>query len=411
MATTHSSPPRLGPCRPAGNPAPAGATARYRDLRVAGRSHSARRPFATLGIPYVVPPLLPVVLLLARRPWPRARPRVVHRARRGRRRRRPAHPPRGGRPQRRGQDHAAAPARRHRPARPRHRHPHAAVAAGGVPAPGARARRRDAARVPGTPHRRRRRGGRARTGGDRPGRRSRGRDRGRRRTAPRSRPTSRSAAPISTPVPARWRPTSDCPSTGWTRRPAPLSGGQAARASLAAILLSRFDVFLLDEPTNDLDFAGLERLETFLDDLPGGVVVVSHDRAFLERTVTRVLELDEHTAVGDRVRRGLGGVPRRPGHRPPPRRGGLRVVPGRAVPARATGADATRVGGAGCRRREARRRRRRTSSSGTSGWRSRRSRRRRPRATEKAIARLDTVEKPWEGWDLRFQVAERGAER
>ena len=74
-----------------------------------------------------------------------------------------------------------------------------------------------------------------------------------------------------------------------------LSGGQAARASLAAILLSRFDVFLLDEPTNDLDFAGLERLETFLDDLPGGVVVVSHDRAFLERTVTRVLELDEHT--------------------------------------------------------------------------------------------------------------------
>ena len=74
-----------------------------------------------------------------------------------------------------------------------------------------------------------------------------------------------------------------------------LSGGQAARASLAAILLSRFDVFLLDEPTNDLDFAGLERLEAFLDELPGGVVVVSHDRAFLERTVTRVLELDEHT--------------------------------------------------------------------------------------------------------------------
>ncbi len=55
---------------------------------------------------------------------------------------------------------------------------------------------------------------------------------------------------------------------------------------------------LLDEPTNDLDFAGLERLEAFLDDLPGGVVVVSHDRAFLEHTVTRVLELDEHTRSG-----------------------------------------------------------------------------------------------------------------
>jgi ATPase subunit of ABC transporter with duplicated ATPase domains len=75
---------------------------------------------------------------------------------------------------------------------------------------------------------------------------------------------------------------------------ASLSGGQAARASLAAILLSRFDVLLLDEPTNDLDFAGLDRLERFLDEVPGAVVVVSHDRAFLDRTITSVLELDEH---------------------------------------------------------------------------------------------------------------------
>ena len=77
-----------------------------------------------------------------------------------------------------------------------------------------------------------------------------------------------------------------------------LSGGQAARASLAAILLSRFDVLLLDEPTNDLDFDGLARLERFVAERPGGAVIVSHDRAFLERTVTRVLELDEiaHTA-------------------------------------------------------------------------------------------------------------------
>ena len=75
-----------------------------------------------------------------------------------------------------------------------------------------------------------------------------------------------------------------------------LSGGQAARASLAAIVLARFDVFLLDEPTNDLDFAGLDRLEQFLhDELTGGAVIVSHDRAFLDRTITTVLELDEHT--------------------------------------------------------------------------------------------------------------------
>ncbi|MDP9074313.1 MAG: ATP-binding cassette domain-containing protein [Actinomycetota bacterium] len=78
-----------------------------------------------------------------------------------------------------------------------------------------------------------------------------------------------------------------------------LSGGQAARAGLAAILLARFDVFLLDEPTNDLDFAGLDLLEGFLAGLDGGVVVVSHDRAFLDRSVTRMVELQEesHRAV------------------------------------------------------------------------------------------------------------------
>ncbi|MEX0153092.1 ABC-F family ATP-binding cassette domain-containing protein [Microbacterium sp. LMI1-1-1.1] len=71
-----------------------------------------------------------------------------------------------------------------------------------------------------------------------------------------------------------------------------LSGGQAARVGLAALLLSRFDIALLDEPTNDLDLDGLERLETFVRGLRGGVVLVSHDREFLARAVTRVLELD-----------------------------------------------------------------------------------------------------------------------
>lgn len=71
-----------------------------------------------------------------------------------------------------------------------------------------------------------------------------------------------------------------------------LSGGQAARAALAALLLSRFDVVLLDEPTNDLDLAGLERLETFVRGLRAGVVLVSHDREFLARVVTRIVELD-----------------------------------------------------------------------------------------------------------------------
>jgi ATPase subunit of ABC transporter with duplicated ATPase domains len=71
-----------------------------------------------------------------------------------------------------------------------------------------------------------------------------------------------------------------------------LSGGQAARVGLAALLLSRFDIVLLDEPTNDLDLDGLERLEAFVRGLRGGVVLVSHDREFLARAVTRVLELD-----------------------------------------------------------------------------------------------------------------------
>ena len=75
-----------------------------------------------------------------------------------------------------------------------------------------------------------------------------------------------------------------------------LSGGQAARAGLAALLLSRYDVLLLDEPTNDLDLDGLERLERFVQGLRGGrgagTVIVSHDREFLARTVTRIVELD-----------------------------------------------------------------------------------------------------------------------
>src|SRR5918996_3703240 len=71
-----------------------------------------------------------------------------------------------------------------------------------------------------------------------------------------------------------------------------LSGGETARAALASILLSRFDLLLLDEPTNDLDFDGLERLERVLDADARALVVVSHDRAFLDRTVTRIVSIE-----------------------------------------------------------------------------------------------------------------------
>ena len=82
-----------------------------------------------------------------------------------------------------------------------------------------------------------------------------------------------------------------------------LSGGEAARRNLEAILAADADVLLLDEPTNDLDFAGLELLERFVDNHRGGVVTVSHDRAFLER-MTSIVEFEAETR---RVRVYAGG--------------------------------------------------------------------------------------------------------
>ena len=79
-----------------------------------------------------------------------------------------------------------------------------------------------------------------------------------------------------------------------------LSGGEAARVGLAALFLARFDVFLLDEPTNDLDLEGLARLERFVTDMSAGCVIVSHDRTFLERTITHVVEIDEFTHLASR---------------------------------------------------------------------------------------------------------------
>ncbi len=74
-----------------------------------------------------------------------------------------------------------------------------------------------------------------------------------------------------------------------------LSGGEAARVSLAALMLTRFDVLLLDEPTNNLDLDSLDRLERFVNGVQGAVALVSHDREFLRRVVTDVAELDEFT--------------------------------------------------------------------------------------------------------------------
>jgi ATPase subunit of ABC transporter with duplicated ATPase domains len=79
-----------------------------------------------------------------------------------------------------------------------------------------------------------------------------------------------------------------------------LSGGEAARASLTSILLTMADVVLLDEPTNDLDTDGLERLGEFVERERRPMLIVSHDRWFLERTVTEVVEIDEHRRTAAR---------------------------------------------------------------------------------------------------------------
>ena len=186
---------------------------------------------------------------------------------------------------------------------------------------------------------------------------------------------------------------------------AALSGGQLARVALAAVLLSRFDVTLLDEPTNDLDFAGLDQLERFVAGRPGAVVVVSHDRAFLENTVTSVLELDEHERSARLYR------------------GGWRAFLEERSTARRHAEEAyadyqSRRGTLLDRARRERRwatsgaakekRRPRDHDTAQRDFRLNRTEQlaARARRTEQALARLEPVDKPWQGWDLRFAIHE-----
>ncbi|MFM8305148.1 MAG: ABC-F family ATP-binding cassette domain-containing protein [Actinomycetota bacterium] len=183
-----------------------------------------------------------------------------------------------------------------------------------------------------------------------------------------------------------------------------LSGGQAARVGLAAILLARFDVLLLDEPTNDLDFDGLDQLERFALGFTGPLVVVSHDRAFLDRVVTDVADLDAHDHTITTFAGGYSAylrerdVSRRRAEAAyeeyQGQRGALTaraqrerewahrgVAKGKASPK-----DADRAG-RGFRKEQ-------TEQLAS-----------RARRSERALERLEVVEKPWEEWELQFSIA------
>ena len=184
-----------------------------------------------------------------------------------------------------------------------------------------------------------------------------------------------------------------------------LSGGQEAKVALAAVELSRFDIVLLDEPTNDLDFSGLSRLERWVGSREGGIVIVSHDRAFLERTVTSVLELDEHSRTALEFRGGWSGYQAE-------RRNAQRLareafeeyqqrrqqLTSRATRQRLWASDGVRKERKNPRDHDTAQRDFRINRTENLAHKA--------RQTERQLEALEVVEKPFEGWDLRFSIGE-----
>jgi len=171
--------------------------------------------------------------------------------------------------------------------------------------------------------------------------------------------------------------------------PGSLSGGQAARSRLAALFRADHDVYCLDEPTNDLDFEGLEWLERLVQGVRGSVVVVSHDREFLDRTVTRLVELEEGR---NRIREWPGGWSEY-----------------EAAQSRAREAQYRRFEAADEQRREIesllRERRGQARSHGRgAGRRGTHAQMTKVRQAERALERVEQVEKPFEPWELHLEL-------
>jgi ATPase subunit of ABC transporter with duplicated ATPase domains len=172
---------------------------------------------------------------------------------------------------------------------------------------------------------------------------------------------------------------------------APLSGGQVSRKALDAVLTADLDVLLLDEPTNNLDFEGLARLERFMRTSPASVVVVSHDREFLDQTVTRVLELDEWTRQG---REYPGGWSEYEAARNQARRRQYQRWEGSVEERRRIEEQAARM--------------RQWEERGYGQGRKKKKSKDVKKAYAKKLDRVETVEKPYEPWELHIPLAADG---
>ncbi len=194
------------------------------------------------------------------------------------------------------------------------------------------------------------------------------------------------------------------------RPTATLSGGQLAKLGLASIMISRFDITLLDEPTNNLDRHGLDVLDRWVARHDGAIVMVSHDRSFLERTITSVARIE---ANGFNTASGSVEV----------FTGGWRDYEERIALARRRAEE--RYGQYTTERdrlKSLAQQKREWADRGTSRVRKRpadNDRNRRmaelasadqqigaAKAVSKRLERLEVVEKPWQPWQLRFTIAE-----
>jgi ATPase subunit of ABC transporter with duplicated ATPase domains len=181
------------------------------------------------------------------------------------------------------------------------------------------------------------------------------------------------------------------------RRPG-LSGGEAARQALYENLDAHDDVFCLDEPTNDLDFSGLALLERFVRRTSSAIVVVSHDRAFLERVVHRVVEFEAGTR---RVREFSGGWADFERNRDAERRRHERAYAQYREERERLEALLRE------RRGDARGGAKLAKASGGADRRGTHALSQKVRQAERRLDRLDTVEKPWEPWRLHLELDPR----